>query len=38
MGLAECGLLDSSGMAKASHPSALCLSNAVNLSMCMRVL
>lgn len=29
MGLAECGLLDSSGMAKAAHPSALCLSNAV---------
>lgn len=29
MGLAESGLLDSSGMAKAAHPSALCLSNAV---------
>lgn len=27
--LAECWLLDSSGMAKTAHPSALCLSNAV---------
>ena len=29
MSLAGCGLLDSSGMAKAAHPSALCLRNAV---------
>lgn len=29
MRLAGCGKLDSSGMAKAAHPSALCLHNAV---------